>query len=642
MDPQTTDFSYDFGLMLNIYEPLIWYNGTSPTLTIPWLAQNYTISNNGTTANFTLRSGIKFADGEPLNSSAVYFSFNRLLMEDSSTPSTHGSQAAWYVQQLLNASLSSTLTGPQNYTAQWESEVLAENFVQITGPLTFTLHIMNPNAALQYILAGTWADIIAPNYVMQQDLAMWSKASAGYSLPYTSLSGNETTQFNQYFLDLVSTCNAGSTPAGCGATYLQTSLNGTLAGTGPYVIQSATGTGNFVFKANPSYWGGAYQYYAGQKISPQISTIDVNYVPSLTTREIDLKNAAGSGRALIADIPNDNLYDVANRQDWISNSTLVSTIPGVSIYGPFTSFDTLFDPFVTNVTNVQTGQFYTFQPFADLRFRLAFSDAVNMSEINVDSNNNLGQVAGNLMPPGFAPNGVYNTSIAPAYSYNLTAVQDLLLSAMENPITHFNFVNGTAVPSGLFNNTFGCSASELSTNGGTCAHPVPQTVTLVYDTGDTVAEAIMNQIAQAVNNVSSTYNMGLTVSLEPLPSGQMLDIAISDQLYMWSIGWHADYPWATALLGPVYAPGNAASTADGWNLTAFGDLYAQAVQATAVDNVTGLVQVSNLMNQLANQEVMYLWTFYPETIAVMTSNLHGFFYNVALPLQPGYYFAYFY
>ncbi len=642
MDPQTTDFSYDFGLMLNVYEPLIWYNGTSPTLTIPWLAQNYTISSSGMTANFTLRSGITFADGEPLNSSAVYFSFNRLLMEDSSTPSTHGSQAAWYVQQLLNASLSSTLTGPQNYSAKWESEVLAENFVQITGPLTFTLHLQNPNAALQYILAGTWADVIAPSYIMQQDLAMWNKPSGDYTLPYTSLSGNEMTEFNQYFLDLVSTCNAGVTPAGCGATYLQTSLNGSLAGTGPYSIQSATGTGNFVFKANPHYWGGAYQYEGGAKIVPQISTVNVNYVPSLTTRELDLQSAAKSGQALIADIPNANLYDVANRQDWLSNGTLVSTIPGLTIYGPFTSFDTLFDPYVTNVTNELTGLYYTFQPFADLRFRLAFSDAVNMTEINVDSNNGLGQVAANIMPPGFAPNGVYNTSIAPIYGYNLTAVQDLLVSAMENPITHFTFVNGTAAPPHLFNNTFGCSAAALQANGGSCAHPVPQQVTLVYDTGDVVAEAIMTQIAQVVNNVSSTYNMGLTVSVEPLPSGEMLNIAISDQLYMWSIGWHADYPWATALLGPLYAPGNAAPSADGWNLTQFGTLYSQAVQATAVDNVTGLVRVSNMMNAIANREVMYLWTFYPETIAVMTSNLRGFFYNVALPMQPGYYFAYFY
>jgi len=34
-----------------------------------------------------------------------------------------------------------------------------------------------------------------------------------------------------------------------------------------------------------------------------------------------------------------------------------------------------------------------------------------------------------------------------------------------------------------------------------------------------------------------------------------------------------------------------------------------------------------------------LWTTYPEVFVVMTSNLHGYYYNLALDMQPGYYFA---
>src|SRR5579872_3135435 len=74
---------YDnYGAVLDdntIYENLVWYNGTSTTQLIPWLAQNYTVSANRLEYNFTLRQGITFADGEPLNSSAVYFSLNRVL-----------------------------------------------------------------------------------------------------------------------------------------------------------------------------------------------------------------------------------------------------------------------------------------------------------------------------------------------------------------------------------------------------------------------------------------------------------------------------------------------------------------------------------------------------------------------------------
>ena len=88
------------------------------------------------------------------------------------------------------------------------------------------------------------------------------------------------------------------------------------------------------------------------------------------------------------DMPNTNLYDVASRNAWLDNNSLVSTIPG-SVYGPccaFTSDDNTFD---TNVTDQFSGLYYSFQPFADIRFRLAFADSVNLTSID-ESTNNMG------------------------------------------------------------------------------------------------------------------------------------------------------------------------------------------------------------------------------------------------------------
>jgi ABC-type transport system substrate-binding protein len=116
------------------------------------------------------------------------------------------------------------------------------------------------------------------------------------------------------------------------------------------------------------------------------------------------------------------------------------------LYGAYSGFATLFDPFDTNVTNVFTGKPYSFQPFADRRFRLAFADAVNMTDINTSVNNKLGQVAVNVVAPGLPPAGAYNSNNTPAYTYNLDAVQSLLLDAMQNPLTSFNLENGTAAP----------------------------------------------------------------------------------------------------------------------------------------------------------------------------------------------------
>jgi len=623
---------------MNVYEQLLWYNGTSGSQVIPWLAQNYTVSPNGKTVSFTLRSGIKFADGEPFNSTAVYFSLNRLLILDASSPVGHGTQLAWIIQQLVNKSLSSALCGcSQSYTQAWANQVLGQDFVQITGPLTFTLNLQVANPALPYLLSNPAAAILAPDYVMQHDIQLWSQASNDYTLPYPTPSGNATNAINQYFYDEVATCNAGATPKGCGATYLEPSTQGSEAGTGPYAIQSVSSTGDIVLSANPNYWGGPYQFSGGQKIVPQIQTIYINYVPQLSTREVDLTNAGKSGQAMTIDVPASNLYDVADRSSWVNSNQLVSTVQGVSLYGPYTAYATDLNTLDTNVTNPHTGTLYTFQPFADVRLRLAFTDSVNMSEINADYNNGLGSVATQLIPPGEPPAGSHNDSITNAYSYNLTAVQDLLLSAMMQPLTHFTFVNGTTAPPGVFDNSFGCTTLNSQ---NMCNNPIGQTITLNYDTGDTVEQAIASQMASAINNVSATFNMGLTVSIVPVPFGQLFTLQISGQTYWGPVVEYPDYPWALDYVTGIYPPGEIFTTFNNFNLTQMATLYSEALQASASNNVKAMQAADYAMFTIGNKIVMYQWTLYPKFFYVITSNVQGFYFNPAISMLPtGYYFA---
>ncbi|MDG6916001.1 MAG: hypothetical protein JRM85_00185 [Nitrososphaerota archaeon] len=626
LDPQVSYDIYGASVEQNVYENLFWFNGSNTT-PIPWLASNYTISNNGHTVNINLRSGIKFADGETLNSSDVYFTYNRLLVMDGSAPIGHGTQASWILQQLLNTSLSTTLCAcTQTYGNSYVKAVLNENFVQMTGPESVQINIMHPNGAVLYLFGNLWASIVAPDYVMSHDLALWDQPSLGYHLPYPKLAGNVTQQMNEYFDDYSATCNTGATPKGCAATYLDSSTNGSLAGTGPYTIQSVNTASNIiVLQANPSYWGGPTN-----SIHPQIKTVTYKYVPDQTTREIDLKNAAASGQAMIIDVANTNIYDVANRTAWLQQGHLESTIPGVTIYGPYSQFATYFIPLDTNVTNPFTGTYYQFQPFADLRFRQAVADSVNLTLIDQQVNNNLGQVANELEPPNIPPAGSHTSSLAAGYSYNPDAVQSLLLGAMEHPLTHFTLENGTIAPAGTFNNTFGCSSLDSSNQ---CAHPVPQTFSLVYAEGDTVDQAILNQIAGTINNVSSTYNMGLTVNVTPLPCGQMTTEAFSGQVYGWAescFGWFDDYPWSLDFLNPILSPGGIYTGPGGWNLKQMGALYAQAEAASAAGNDTGVAAVTQEMQALANKEVMDIWTFYPDILMVMTSNIHGFYFNPAI------------
>jgi hypothetical protein len=291
-----------------------------------------------------------------------------------------------------------------------------------------------------------------------------------------------------------------------------------------------------------------------------------------------------------------------------------------------------------NVTNQATGTYYQFQPFADLRLRTAFSDSVDVPTVNLEINNNLGIVANGVVPPGFPPIGSYNASLPLAYTYNPDAVQSLLLNAMENPITHFTYTNGTEAPTGLFNNTFGCSAANLQANGGMCSNPVRQTIPVVYMTGDTFDEDIYDQIASTINNVSATYNMGLTVTLLPIPSSEYWTLCYSSYYYSYWGGYINDYPWSTDMLTIAYHYPSVYPAANGWNLTEFTTLYNQLLTADATGNAAENVAISNQMNALANKDVMYLWTVYPTAFEVFTSNVKGVYFNPVLLY--GYYFAY--
>ena len=73
-------------LVQNVYETLFWYNGSSSSDLVPQLAEemptvaNGGISENGLFYNITIRSGVEFSDGTPMDAYDVEYSFDRALM----------------------------------------------------------------------------------------------------------------------------------------------------------------------------------------------------------------------------------------------------------------------------------------------------------------------------------------------------------------------------------------------------------------------------------------------------------------------------------------------------------------------------------------------------------------------------------
>jgi peptide/nickel transport system substrate-binding protein len=81
LDPHAVTAVNDFRILMNVYDGLVRYK--SGTLAVePALATGWTISDDGRVYTFTLRDGVTFHDGTPLDAAAVKFNFDRMLDEN--------------------------------------------------------------------------------------------------------------------------------------------------------------------------------------------------------------------------------------------------------------------------------------------------------------------------------------------------------------------------------------------------------------------------------------------------------------------------------------------------------------------------------------------------------------------------------
>jgi len=126
-----------------IYETLL-RNNPVTGVPQPWLAQNYTVSPDGTVYTFNLRHGITFTDGTPFNAQAVKFSLIRGF-EDPNT-----------ISYFLGNTLKGVTYGSPDLAAN------ASAAIQIIDNYTIAFHLTSPNSAEPYIFAMANTGISSP------------------------------------------------------------------------------------------------------------------------------------------------------------------------------------------------------------------------------------------------------------------------------------------------------------------------------------------------------------------------------------------------------------------------------------------------------------------------------------------------
>jgi ABC-type transport system substrate-binding protein len=598
LDPHVSYYQYDYWILWHSVETLLWYNGSSATDIIPWLAESYE-EINGTTYEFTLRQGITFQDGTPFNATAVWFSLNRLLiMDGTSATGVHGSQAAWIVQQLVDpdGELFTAMGADPSYDETWVQSVLDLNFVEIVDNYTIRLNLKTPTTQLPAILAGPWAGIVSPTETVKKDYEYHGWNFTAEQQP--------TYNYTQYFIHMA------------GDTYFNVPEDGWTFGTGPYYVESVDATTyKIVLKAYNNYWGGPNNMNLPPAGKQRIQTIEFIYQPSFTTRLLDLKQGTATAIAVAAA----DIYQVVDKDTWLNQGVLQSIIPGVTVHGPVPTLNTWWLNFNTNVTNPD-GTYREWQPFADWRIRMAVACAINMTYVNIYVNNRLSVLANNLIPPGTVPEGSANPNIKPIFSFNLTKVEELLKDAYEHPMTSAThdmyFYNGTKIPPGVVDNTF--SADK------------PRVVEFYVQSGATTFIQILTTMIENLNSKARAVTgsrSALQFRLVIVPGGQQYTLASKHQIDGYMGGWIADYNHVLNWLQPMcYSRGTYPSW-NLWNVTTLDELYEQAVQADKEGNVTRLLEVVDEMNTIINELLVYMVWWHDTAYFTRSSWLQGWYVN---------------
>ena len=588
-DPHISYYQYDYCTLWHTVEMLLWYERESSTEIIPWLAESYEMITPNQ-YEFKLREGIQFQDGTPFNATAVWFSLNRLLIIDgTSATGVHGSQAAWMVQQLLDASLSTAMSGEdQPYDAEWVQKVLDQNFVEIVDDYTVRLNLMTPTTQFLPILAGPWAAIISPTSTIAADYEHggWGIWDGDYNTYFEHMAGN-------------------------GDTALNLPENGWKIGTGPYVLESVDPTTyDIVLKADPGYWGGPDKINLPPEGKTRIETIRYGYQPSFTTRLLNLK----AGKVTAIGVAEADIFSVADRDEWIGNGVLKSIVQGVTVHGVFPTFNTWWFDFNTNVTTPE-GKLRDWQPFADWRIRMAVACAVNMTYMNIYVNNRLSILANNIVPPGTVPEGSYNPDVKPVFSYDLELCEELLRDAKENPLTEFTYYNGTKVPPGVIDNSFGPDQTSA------------KIVELYVQTGATTFQKVLTTIAENLNTITRQNNWGIRFAVVPVPGGQQYTLASMHRIDGYMGGWIADYNHVMNWLQPMYLSTGTYPSWNLWNLTSLDNLYWQAVAADEAGDFEELLRLNNEMNKIANEALTYMVWWHDTEYFTRSSWLKNWYLN---------------
>jgi peptide/nickel transport system substrate-binding protein len=129
LDPSYTPEAAAYRVIRGVFDSLV-YEGANGTFT-PWLATSWTANATDTSYTFTLRKGVTFSDGTPLNAAAVKYTFDRI-----ESPA----EGSLFAIALLGPYAGSVVNSPYSVTVNFKTsypgflEAASQAFLGIVDP----------------------------------------------------------------------------------------------------------------------------------------------------------------------------------------------------------------------------------------------------------------------------------------------------------------------------------------------------------------------------------------------------------------------------------------------------------------------------------------------------------------------------
>jgi peptide/nickel transport system substrate-binding protein len=574
-------------IMQNVYQTLVFYNGSSVNTFVGILAKNWTAASNGMTYTFNLWPFETFSNGHQLNASTIWFSLYRTMLMNEGF--THYTSQYLDIQQPYNISgggFKGNLTDPGSSITK-ETVRMPNGTEQALASAGYTFSPTQLTAYEQATndLIGILNNFNAANQTIQKVM--------NYSAQAVAVTGPDQITmhlmfpFSDFYQTISATDDSAVDPAvvdangGVAVNSANTYMAANAVGSGPYTLVDPNGVVNAPYvklEASANYW--AKNIPSGQGnpwlAVPQIGTVVINYQTAVSVR--------------ISDIINNNVQisavDVPDLSQLNGHSNVVIHNLGPTATVDFVSIDAYQYPY--NFTGV----------------RQAIAYGINATQVQQDVYAGYAVGYNGPLDPEMA---YYNaTGASNAYNPNL-AVTDLVSTGFQ-----------VTLPNGSVYNSKGPTLPALS---------------LIYPAGSASDQEEANIIQAQLGNV------GLRVT--PTPTAFSTIIADQELGTTTAGASSPNYPGLQlggnqpVFIGPtdpvVYMTDCPVRCGFGdpaeLNTTAINQLN---VAITQTSNPTQLQADYNNITTLVQQSYQYVWLDDFTAYYVTSSSISGITWNVAL------------